>query len=208
MESSARTPVLSDLPGVYRVCHETALTAGGRRMRLGDPDLVGHLYAGPYVVGAPQWSEVVVDDAGIAGYLLSAPDTAAFSAWAEESWWPRLREQYPLAAARRREGDWPDDAALIRSLHSPGSPPGELADDYPAHFHIDLLPRLQGQGWGRRLIERMLARLRAAGVAGVHMGVVADNAGAIGFYEHLGFVVLSSDADTCWMGMDLRPQAA
>ena len=30
--------------------------------------------------------------------------------------------------------------------------------DYPAHLHIDLLPELQGQGFGRALIRRLLAR--------------------------------------------------
>ncbi len=190
------------------MCHDTALTVGGRPMRLRDPDLVGHLYAGPYVVAAPEWAEIVVDDQGVAGYVLSVPDTAALAAWAEAEWWPALRERYPLGLAEERAESWPDDAALIRSVHSPGSPPAEIASGYPAHFHIDLLPRLQGQGWGRRLIERMLSRLRAADVAGVHMGVVADNASAIGFYEHLGFRVLHADVHTCWMGMDLRPQPA
>ena len=27
---------------------------------------------------------------------------------------------------------------------------------HPAHLHVDLLPRLQGQGWGRRVVEAVL----------------------------------------------------
>ena len=42
------------------------------------------------------------------------------------------------------------------------------AEDYPAHLHIDLLPEVQGQGWGRRLdrdARRRAARARRPGTA-------------------------------------------
>ena len=35
-------------------------------------------------------------------------------------------------------------------------------DAYPAHLHIDLLPELQGQGMGRRLIDTLRAALADA----------------------------------------------
>ena len=40
------------------------------------------------------------------------------------------------------------------------------AEDYPAHLHIDLLPEVQGQGWGRLLIATLVDALRERGVAG------------------------------------------
>jgi ribosomal protein S18 acetylase RimI-like enzyme len=65
--------------------------------------------------------------------------------------------------------------------------PEGLLGDYPAHVHINLLPRLQGQGWGRRLVEAIVLHLRAGDVPGVHLGVGANNERAIGFYTRLGF---------------------
>ncbi len=53
-------------------------------------------------------------------------------------------------------------------------------DDYPAHLHIDLLPELQGQGFGRRLIDTLRGALAERGVAAVHLGMDAANTGRAG----------------------------
>ena len=67
-------------------------------------------------------------------------------------------------------------------------------DDHPAHLHIDLLPELQGQGWGRRLIDTLAGALRERGVSGLHLVASADNTGALAFYARLGFTPLPSHA--------------
>jgi GNAT superfamily N-acetyltransferase len=66
-------------------------------------------------------------------------------------------------------------------------------DEFPAHLHIDLLPELQGQGVGRRLIRALLGELAERGVPGVHLGVSPRNTGARAFYSRLGFRPLPSD---------------
>ena len=142
---------------------------------------------------------LIADDAeGVAGYCLAARDTRAFAAWCEASWWPALRDQYP------RRDDGSPDAALIELLHAPPVAPDELLDAYPAHLHIDLLERVRGTGLGRRLIERQLADLAAANVAGCHLGAASTNTNAIAFYEHLGWRVLRRDDHDCVMGIVLR----
>ena len=70
-----------------------------------------------------------------------------------------------------------------------------VADDYPAHLHIDIAEEFTGKGAGRMLIETLLARLRADGVAGVVFGVAAANTRAVGFYSHMGFEKLSEYDD-------------
>ena len=74
---------------------------------------------------------------------------------------------------------------------------------YPAHLHVDLLPRLQGQGWGRRVVESVLAGLTAAGATGVHLGVDQGNTGAQQFYLRLGFTELEGPPGARYYGMDL-----
>ena len=115
------------------------------------------MYVGPYVVGEPELALVAADEEGVAGYCLAARDTRAFAAWGESSWWPALRAQYP------RRDDATLDAEIIGLLHEPPIAPPEIVDAYPAHLHIDLLERVRGTGAGRRLIERQLAQLAAAG---------------------------------------------
>lgn len=176
-----RQATIQDLPGVYRVCLQTGDSGKDGTALFHDPDLLGHLFAGPYVLGQPDYALVVSDERGIAGYAFAAEDTKAFEQWAEKNWWPPLRELYPLA-----DGDSPD-AELIRLLHVRPVAQNELLAEFPAHLHIDLLPRLQGRRFGRQLIEMTLDRLRQRGVKGVHLEVGVENLNAISFYRHLGF---------------------
>lgn len=186
-----------DLPGVYRVCLETGDSGRDATGLYRNPDLLGHLYVGPYLVGQPDLALVVADAEGIAGYCLAAIDTRAFEAWTEEHWWPILREQYPVSG-----GDSPDDEA-IRVIHAPRRAPDAVVAEHPAHLHIDLLARVRGQGHGRTLVERCLATLRERGAPGVHLDVAADNPNAIAFYEHLGFVELDRGEGSIRMGLRL-----
>ena len=190
---------LHDLAGAYRVCIGTADRGEDASGRHGDPALLGHVYVGPYLAQGRGTQLVVVDEAGVCGYLLSTDDTDAFHAWAEAHWWPALRVRYPDPEAD------PRDAWLVRQLHAPQRLDPAITEAYPAHLHIDLLARARGTGLGRTLIERLLGELRGRGVAGVHLGVDPANTNAIGFYEHLGFQVLARLPDEVVMGMRLVP---
>ena len=67
----------------------------------------------------------------------------------------------------------------------------EPYEDYPSHLHIDLLPRAQGKGLGRSMIEQLIERLGAGGSPGVHLGVSTRNTRAQAFYQRLGFQELA-----------------
>ena len=179
-----RPPEFRDIAGVYRVCDETGPATT-------NPDLLGHVWAGRYLDALPGFPRVLADEHGIAGYVLGCPDTRAFEAWCEAEWWPPLREQYP-----RGSGDpTTADASLIEHLHDPPRTPDDLLEAFPAHLHIDLLPRAQGHGHGRALMEWVFGAMHDGGARGVHLGVSADNTNAIAFYRHLGFAVASGDDD-------------
>lgn len=197
-----------DIPALYRICLQTALNGGDASDFYGNPDLIGHIFAGPYAVGESTFGFVAADDLGVAGYVVCAADTAAFEQWAERDWWPALRARYPDPGP----ADVPDagaqtatptarDARLIRLIHHPSAADPRLYRDYPAHLHIDLLPRAQGTGAGRRLMAALVGELSARGVPGVFLGVGKANAHAVGFYRHLGFVTVREDADTFWLGL-------
>lgn len=192
-----RSASLQDLPGVYRVCLQTGDSGKDATELYRNPDLLGHVYVGPYLVGQPAHAFVAADMQGVAGYTFAAIDTRAFEAWEESEWWPSLREQYPLT-----EGTSPDDE-VIGLLHNPESAPDEVVAEYAAHLHIDLLPRIQGQGLGRALMERVLESLRENGANGVHLGVADDNENATQFYRHLGFDELTVLPGVRFMGLRL-----
>jgi ribosomal protein S18 acetylase RimI-like enzyme len=192
-----RPVVISDIPYLYEICLKTAASGKDASALYYDPYLVGQYYAAPYVFYCPSLCFVVeLNDAALrcpmepAGYIVCAADTADFNRWMEAEWLPALRRRYCLPYAQEKIRS-PLEANLIAAIHKnlscETSP--ELAD-YPAHFHIDLLPSIQGAGWGRKLIETLLAALQERNVPGVHLGVSASNTGAIAFYQKMGFSVL------------------
>ena len=204
----------ADHDAVYEICVRTAAAGEDATHLLRDPVLLGHVYAGPYLEFAPDLAFVVEDDDGVAGYILGAADTAEFQDRLERDWWPELRRRYPTYRPERaskrarperpgrrpRAGTMSGDAAfddlLIALMHSPARAPAELVAAYPSHLHIDLLPRLQGQGWGRRLIDTLVERLRATGSHGLHLGVATANTNAQAFYRAVGFTELDDDGVT------------
>ncbi|MGB7820235.1 MAG: GNAT family N-acetyltransferase [Ornithinibacter sp.] len=188
-----RPATVHDLPGVYRVCLQTGLSGRDATGTHADPDLLGHVYVGPYVLFPDAVALVIADGRGVAGYCVGVPDTAAFEEWCEGEWWPTLREQHP--AEPPAASATPADLALVRRIHRPVTTDAGLVAAHPAHLHIDLLPRLQGQGWGRRAMDRLLERLAEKGASAVHLGVAEDNPGAHAFYERLGFTEHSRDDD-------------
>ena len=187
-----------DLPGAYRTCLLTGDSGRDASALHQDPDLLGHVYVGPYLAQRSGTQLVPVDEQGSAGYLLSTDDTLAFEAWAEQEWWPPLRARYPI------RGDGSRDDELIALIHEPERAPSPLAREFPAHLHIDLQERARGSGLGRALVERLLDDLRGRHVSGVHLDVADDNSNAIGFYEHLGFSAVDSKPGSILMGLPLR----
>jgi ribosomal protein S18 acetylase RimI-like enzyme len=173
-----------DEPALMEVCLRTGAAGEDASGLFSDPELISHLYLLPYLAVAPELASVVVrGDGPPEGYVLGALDTRAFEAAAEERWWPVARERYP----RDAYGSQTLDALLVHLIHDPVAEPDDLLAGYPSHLHIDLLPPLQGGGWGRRLMERLFTQLRDGGSHGVHLGTSPSNTRAIAFYEHLGF---------------------
>lgn len=187
MVFAIRPSTPDDLPALYRICRLTGEAGGDATALYRDPDLLGHYYAAPYAVLEPELCFVLTADGEPCGYILGTGNSAAFRASTERDWFPALRARLPRPA----DTDTSPEAALLRLIHAGYSPHPDLAD-YPAHLHIDLLPLAQRQGFGRRLIERFLEALRNAGVPAVHLGVSERNAGAIAFYERLGFHLIGT----------------
>lgn len=176
----------ADTDACFEICLRTADDGGDASGLHVDPRIVGEVWVGPYLAGYPEYAVVAEDRSGVCGYVVGAPDTAAYERWADEDWFVPLRERYP-------PGCFPPgsaDARCVELIHSPPRMPEAVTAAYPAHLHIDLLPRAQGRGLGRRLMNALFDRMRLAGATAIHLGCSPDNTGAIAFYRRLGFVDL------------------
>ncbi len=189
-----------DEPALAEICLRTADTGSDATGILDDDDIWGAVFVLPYVARHPELAVVVeTDDGRVAGYAVAIDDTDAFEEWFRTEWWPRFADRWPHPAGEpssRQDG-------VLSYAYGRRADAEPFAAAYPAHLHIDLLPELQGQGWGRRLIAALTDALRAAGVPGVHLVAAGTNAGAIAFYERLGFTRLGAPADVAAFGMTL-----
>ena len=205
-DAIVRTARQGDEPGAYYVCLKTGdYGQDGERLYRADPDALGRIFVGPYLAFEPELSLVLEDAGGLCGYALGALDSRVFYGRYETEWRPRLCETFP-----EPPGDpsmWTPVQQVHHDYHHPDYFCPEPYTAYPSHLHIDLLPRAQGRGHGRRMLEQVLDMLRERGSPGAHLGVSAPNTRARAFYEHVGFAELTrvgSGDDACiYMGMSL-----
>jgi ribosomal protein S18 acetylase RimI-like enzyme len=196
----------TDLAAVYDICVRTADGGDDARGRYRSDLLVGDVYAAPYVTREPRHAHVLDDGAGTAvGYVLGTADTAAFVAWYRATWIPATAGRCPLPAARPVT---PDDE-MLAAHHRPERMLVPGLAPWPAHLHIDILPRWQRSGGGRALMSAFLAGLRADGVPRVHLSMLTSNTAARAFYDRLGFTPLdvADPGPLSYLGRDTDPLA-
>ena len=169
-----------------------------------DPRLIGLIYSVPYALLMPDWSFVAEDDQGLAGYVAGVPDTNAFDALLEEKWWPDLRRRYPDPGPPPHANA--DDARCYH-FHHPEPSPKAVIRRFPAHMHMNVLPRVQRQGVGKALFAAWRARAETAGVTGVHVGVSPTNPNGAAFWQACGMVRIpaaeTDGSSAHWFGMTL-----
>lgn len=205
-EISLRPATIDDLPAMYHVCLKTGDHGrDAEAFYAGDPDALGRIYVGPYVTFEPDLSFALEDDGGVCGYVLAARDSHAFYRRYDADWRPGLCRQFP--APTGDAGGWTPLEQVYHAYHNPDYFCPEPYAAYPSHLHIDLLPRAQGRGHGRRMIRHVTRALVERGSPGVHLGVSVLNAGGLAFYQRLGFSELArvgTAADGCiYLGLAL-----
>jgi ribosomal protein S18 acetylase RimI-like enzyme len=191
-----------DQAGTYYVCMKTGdYGKDGEPFYKDDPDALGRIFVGPYLKFEPELSLVLEDAEGICGYAFGAFDSRQFYRRYEMEWRPNVVKEFPAP-----KGD-PKTWTRVQHVHSWYHQPDyfcpEPYEKYPSHLHIDLLPRAQGRGFGRRMMEMVMEKLRQRGSAGAHLGVSEVNTPAVGFYQKLGFHELVRNEGVIYMGKQL-----
>ncbi|MEX2541989.1 MAG: GNAT family N-acetyltransferase [Trueperaceae bacterium] len=180
-----RHAVRRDLPQLYRVCLKTGRAGEDAGDLYDDGNLLGHLYVGPYVCLEPDLAYALEDADGICGYVLAALDTERFFEQYRREWLPPLQRRIPEPTE-----EWdrlPASDRLRWRIHHPTLVFPDVLAPFASQLHVDLLPRAQGRGQGRALLEVLLASLLEMRSPGVHLEMDPANRRAEGFYRHLGF---------------------
>jgi ribosomal protein S18 acetylase RimI-like enzyme len=105
--------------------------------------------------------------------------------------------------------DTPEER-LAWLIHHPPRTPRRMSEPWPAHLHINLLPRLQGSGIGVLLMDHWRAAVGALCAPAAHLAVGARNTRATAFYRAYGFRELERTGppfDVIWFGIDIKRTA-
>ena len=191
-EFRIRKATPADKAAAYWVCLKTGdHGADGEALFADDPDALGRIYVGPYLEYEPELALVLEDDEGVCGYCLGAMDSRQLYERYDRDWRPGLARDFPAPSGDPAR--WTPVEQAYHLYHHPDYFCPEPYDLYPSQLHIDLLPRAQGRGLGRRLVEEVVLLIEAYGSPGVHLGMSARNERAHRFYLKLGFEELARD---------------
>lgn len=157
-----------DLPALYAISLATGHEGRDASHLYSDPDMMGHIYSAPYAILEPSLALVAQDAMGVAGFVVGVVDTAQWEDRMEKEWWPHLRLRYsdPPEALR---ASWSPDERRASMIHHPSRTPQCVTTGYPAHLHMNLLPRVQGAGLGKKMFNEWRSLVAARGVTGMHI---------------------------------------
>lgn len=194
----------SDFKAIYEVCLKTGDAGKDATQLYDDPTILGHLYVGPYVTLESDLAFVLEDEKGVCGYVLGALDSETFFSRYLTEWLPEIQTKVPEPQGNPR--NWSATDRLYYDVYHPDVALPNILESYPSHLHIDLLPRAQGVGNGKRMMLTLLDTLRKKASPAVHLGMHPTNERAFRFYINLGFHVIEDsalDTGTLYMGRTL-----
>ena len=191
---------MSDLPYLYRICHDTAADGRGAESLVRDRAMVGHFFVAPYLFHPDGQAFVLTADGLPVGYVAGAANSISFYQWLEADWLPEVRALY--ATVGEPQSDF--ETWMLATIRGRPKAPEFLAA-WPGHLHINIDAAHRGDGFGRRLFEAWRTKLWARGVPGFHLGVSSGNRTVRNFYESLGLQIIREEPGVVWMAQD-NPQ--
>ncbi len=190
----------SDIISLYNICLITSNKGKDVKEFKEEPDLLGHLFVGPYVTLEPELCFVLLNNYIPYGYILGTKDTEYFYHQCETKWFPPLRKRYTLPPEHAENSR----LNLIKKILHQGHKPKDNFEQFPAHLHIDILPAAQGKGMGKKLMNEFIKELKNQNVPGLHLEVGKSNTNAIKFYKNFGFNVIKEYEYSLVMGIEIK----
>jgi ribosomal protein S18 acetylase RimI-like enzyme len=135
----------------------------------------------------------------VVGYVLGCPDTARYARAFGWRMVPRIVLRIGTATLWRNPRSIAEMVQWGRNL--PWHDANPAGNEYPAHLHIDVMPRFQRRGLGSRLLECVETHFAELGVRGVHLVTSNRHEKSIPFYRKHGYMLVREKAHVMWRGV-------
>lgn len=199
MDLTIRQARLSDLPYIYDICRLTGENGNDSSDSISDNLIIGQYFAAPYFHFELDACFVLDNGSVPVGYIIGSSSTKKFNEWMNTSWLPSIRKYYGSDMIPKSDFE----LFLINIINRDC----EISDDlinYPSHLHIDLLPMVQNQGYGKKLMKKFVQTMASKGSSGIHLAVGLENTNAIDFYKKSGFSEIKSESGAMFMGLNIK----
>lgn len=150
--------------------------------------LVLNTFCDYYIEKEPENCFVIDDDGRAVGFIISAENFDKFKPVLHNEYLPKNK------VLGEKRYNWSKQSTDLEE---------RFKDDYPAHFHINILPEYQRMGLGGKLMNTLFEHYKKKGVKGVMLSTGADNSLAISFYKKYGFTLLEQNEFDVAFGMKL-----
>jgi GNAT superfamily N-acetyltransferase len=183
-----------DRDEVIDICWRTGYMGEEAKGKFDDPYLFGLLFCIYYIDYEPDNCFVAIDEESkvIIGYILSSFDSKKQEKRFRQVMSPKIFRRAFFYTIWRKPKTF-RTFLYFRKIENK-SPPipneEELLSFYPAHLHIDILPKWHRKGIGMRLIHTLESHFASSGVSGVHLGTTDYNVNAVPFYYKVGFSLI------------------
>ncbi|MFP7707654.1 glycoside hydrolase family 3 N-terminal domain-containing protein [Trueperella sp. LYQ141] len=185
----------ADREALGNICIRTGDSGSDATGLYVNEQILPDIYTYPYLEYAPELVHILDVDGQAVGYIVGVANVPDFARWWDTHWIAYLRRRYGLPSAELPARE----RALIAKGYDPQSMVAPWHTDYPAEFHIDMLPVVQGRNWGSKLIESFRQAV-APFAPGIAIGVGARNTRAVAFYRKLGFHTLHTHESGTYRG--------
>lgn len=196
----------SDREAVREICAATGWMGEFDLKRIAD-EWIWAEYWTRYFTDVDPLFTWVIDRRGVGqvvDYLTGLPDVRCFERYTRRII-PGIVRRVIRGRLMRRADSRGAILGMLRSLlRGEARVPEAVRARYPATCHFNLLTDARGMGFGGRLLETFLDRVRSLRVPGVHVQTLNLNAAAVRLLERTGFRLAFRRRTTAYAHIDQR----
>lgn len=183
-----------DRQGVIEILYRTGYMGEDATSYFDDKYLFGLLFGFFYLDYEPDSCFVSIDHVTneLVGYILCSLNTRVQSRDFQKKMIPKILTRAFIYTSWRYRQSFRVLLYLRRLNQNNPVPPNEneILNEYPAHLHINVLPKYHRQGVGTKLIDKLEEYLENEKCIGIHLWTSERNKKAIQFYLKKEFKLL------------------